>query len=148
MLGIDEGALEGAGEKAGLPILGILDRHSAGAHGDEAGQVFVLSAEAVEHPGTEARPGLHAIAAIHEHEGRLVVGHLCVHRTDHGDVIGMGGGFGEEVADFETAGSVLAEGKRRRKCRAGFALSAQVFAGKGFPRVFGQHRFGIERVDV
>ena len=50
VLGVDESALEGSGEEAGLPVFGIFDRHAAGAHGDEAGEVLIFRAEAVEDP--------------------------------------------------------------------------------------------------
>ena len=44
MLRVHEGALKRAGQKTCLPILGILDRHAAGAHGDESRQVLILRA--------------------------------------------------------------------------------------------------------
>ena len=89
MLRVDERALERAGQKARLPVLGVLDRVAAGAHRDEAGQVLILGAQAVQHPRADARPRLHRVAAVHQHQRRLVIRHLGVHRADHGDVVGV-----------------------------------------------------------
>ena len=58
VLRVDVGALVDAGQEAGLPVLRLLDRVAAGAHGDEAGQVLVLAAQAVGDPRAEARPDL------------------------------------------------------------------------------------------
>ena len=100
VLRIDERSLEHAGQEGRLPVLGVLDGQAAGAQRDEARQVLVLGTEPIQRPGSEAGPWLHAVAAIHEHERRLVIGHLRVHGADDGDVVGMGGGAGEEFADF------------------------------------------------
>ncbi len=147
-LGVDEGPLEDAGQEAGLPVLGILDGHAAGAHGDEAGEVLVFGAETVEDPGAEAGAGLDAVAAVHEHEGRLVVGDLGDHGPDDGDVVGMGGGLVEQFADFEAAAAAGVEGEGGGEGDAGFAFGAEVFGGERFAGVAGEGGFGVEGVDV
>ena len=50
VLGVYVGALEDAGEEAGLPVLAFLDGVSAWAHDDEAGEVLIEGAEAVGDP--------------------------------------------------------------------------------------------------
>ena len=63
------------------------DRIAAGAHGDEAGQVLVLGPQAVGDPGPHAGPRQPAVAAVHQHQRRLVVGHVGVHRADDAHVV-------------------------------------------------------------
>ena len=53
-LAVDVSSLINAGQKRRLPVLRLGDREPAGAHHDETGQVLVLRAEAVEHPGADA----------------------------------------------------------------------------------------------
>ena len=65
ILRIDECALENTRKKSGLPVFGILDGQPARAHSDESREVLILRPQAVEHPGAEARPGLHRVAAVH-----------------------------------------------------------------------------------
>ena len=63
-----EGALVDTRQEARLPVLGILDRHSTRAHRDEAGQVLVFAAEAVERPCAHARSRLSGVATVHQHQ--------------------------------------------------------------------------------
>ncbi len=65
---VDVGALVGARQKCGLPVLRLLNGVAAGAHGDEAGQVLVLAAQAVGHPAAQARPDLSGLAAVHQQQ--------------------------------------------------------------------------------
>ena len=87
VLGVDVRALEDARQKAGLPVLRFLDRVAVGAHGNKRRQVLVFAAQAVAQPRAEAGPNLPGVAAVHEHQRRLVVGHVGVHRADHRDVV-------------------------------------------------------------
>ena len=52
-----------------------------------------------------------------------MIGDEGVHGADDGDVIGVGGGFGEEFADFETALAVALEFEGEGG--AGFAFGAE-----------------------
>ena len=98
--GVDVGALVDARQERRLPVLRLLDRVAAGAHGDEAGQVLVLAAQAVGHPRTHARPRQPGLAAVHQQQRRLVVGHVGVHRADDAQVVGALGDVREDVADL------------------------------------------------
>jgi hypothetical protein len=71
--GVDVVALVDPGEEAALPVLRLLDREAAGAERHEAGQVLVLGAEAVGHPGAHRRTHLTGFAAVHQQQRRLVV---------------------------------------------------------------------------
>jgi hypothetical protein len=147
VLGVDEGPLERAGQEGRLPVLGILDRKAAGAHGEKARQVLVLGPQAIQHPGADAGPRLDRVAAVHEHQRRFVVGHLGVHRADDGDVVDVGGGLREDLAHLDAAFTVFLELERRGKRGAGLALGAERF-GQRLAGIFGQGRLGIERIDV
>ena len=68
VFGIDLGSLIGAGEEGGLPVFVVLDRHSAGAHRDEPGQVPVFRTESIKGPRAEAGSCLDRVTAIHEHQ--------------------------------------------------------------------------------
>ena len=130
MLRVHERALECAGQESRLPVFGILDRHPARTHRHEAGQVLILCAQTVERPRAEARTRLHAVTAVHQHQRRLVIRHLRIHRAHDRDVVRVGRGPGEEFANFQSAPAVFGELERRRKRRAGLALRAQIFAGQ------------------
>src|SRR5690606_27290099 len=56
MARVDIGPLVDPGEEGRLPVLRLLDRIAARAHGDEAREVSVLGAEAVSDPRAHARP--------------------------------------------------------------------------------------------
>ena len=77
--GVEVRPLVDARQKRRLPVLGFGDRVAARAHDEEAGQVLVLRAQAVKDPRAQAGPGLAGLAAVHEHERRLVIGHVGVH---------------------------------------------------------------------
>lgn len=68
-----------AGQEGGLPVFGVFDWESAGAHGDEAGEVLIFAAKSVKNPGSGAGAWLNGIAAVHEHERGFVIGNLCLH---------------------------------------------------------------------
>lgn len=68
MLRVDPCALEGAGQKGGLPVFRVFDGQATGAHGNEAREVLVFAAESVQHPCSGAGAGLYGIAAIHKHQ--------------------------------------------------------------------------------
>ena len=148
VLRVDERPLIHAGQEAVLPVLRVLDGVAAGTHRDEAGQVLVLRAEAVEQPRAEAGPRLHGVAAVHQHERRLVVGHLRIHRAHHRDVIGELRGLREDLADFEAALAVGLELEGRGKRRAGLALGEEIFVGQLFPGIFRKRGLGVERVHM
>ena len=123
---VDVGALEDAGQERRLPVLRLGDREPAGAHHDEARQVLVLRPQAVEHPRADARPRLPRLAAVHQHQRRLMIGDVGVHRADHADLVDHLGGVREQVADLDAVLAVLAEPERRAQRGAGLALGGQV----------------------
>ena len=50
VLGVDVGALVGAWQEAGLPVLGFLDGIAPGTHRDEAGEVLICRYQPVGDP--------------------------------------------------------------------------------------------------
>ena len=92
VLRVDIGALIDAGQEGRLPVLRLLDRVSAGAHGQEAWQVLVVGAQAIGEPRPHARSHLDRVAAVHQQQRRFVVGDIGVHRADHGHVVDVLGG--------------------------------------------------------
>ncbi len=109
---VDVRALENAGQEAVAPQLRADDR-LARAHDDEAGQVLVLGAQAVEEPGTHGRADRLRVAAGHHEQRRLMVGRVGVHGADDADVVDASGHAGVHLADFDARFAVLAELERR-----------------------------------
>ena len=145
--GVDVITLIDAGEKTALPVLRFLDRVAAGAHGDEAGEILVFGAEAVGDPRAEGGAREAGVAAVHQHERRLVVGNVGVHRADHGDFVDARGDMREEFADLDTGLTVFFEFERRAERSAGFPLGLEV-EGERFAVVFRESWFRVEGVDL
>ena len=126
VLGVDVGALVNPGQKRALPILRFLDRITARAHRDEAGQVLIHRAQPVSDPRTHARARQSRFAAIHQQQRRLVIRHIRVHRTNHRDVVDVFRDVRKQFADFDAALAVFFEFERRLKGRAGAAFGRQI----------------------
>ena len=145
--GVDVGSLIRAREKGIAPILRALDRIAARAHRHEAGEILVFRSQAVGHP----RPGSGAdkptVTAVHEHERRLMVGHIGVHRADDEEPIGMAGHRREQVADLESTLAMATECERRGEGGTGAALRGEG-AGDFLPGVLLERDLAIEGVEV
>ncbi len=148
VLGVDVRALENTWQKTGLPVLRFLDRVAVGAHGNKRRQVLVFAAQSVTQPRAEARPNLPGIAAVHEHQRRLVIGHVGMHRTDHRDLVDRLGRAGKKVADLDPALAIAAEFEWRRERGPSPPFGPQRAGGQFLAGVLGEHRLGIERIDV
>ena len=145
--GVEVGALEDAGEKGALPVLRLLNRVAARAHRDEAGEILVLRAEAVSDPRAHARARQARVAAVEQHERRLVVGHVRVHRADDADVVNALRRLRENLTDLDAAPAVFLELVGRAEGRAGAALGAE-FVGQRFAVMLIERGLGVERVHV
>ena len=148
ILRINERPLKRPRQKSRLPVLGILHRHSARAHGHKARQILVLRPEPVERPCPETRARLHAVAAVHQHQRRLMIRHLRIHRADHRDVIRMGRSLRKKLADLETTAAIFFKTKRRGKGRAGLPLSAEILARKRLARILCEQRLRVKCIQV
>ena len=149
MLGVDVGPLVGAGEERSAPVLGRHDRIAARTHRDEAGQVLVLRAQAVGDPGAHAGALQAAVAAIHQHQRRFMIGHVGIHRSDDAEVVDvLLGRAGEQLAHLDAAPAVFAECKGRAQRGAGLALGAEIRVRQGLAVVSRQERLGVEGVDL
>ena len=84
-------------------------------HGDEAGQILVLRPQPIHQPGAQTRADQPRVAAIHQQQRRLVVGHVGVHGADHAQVIGAGRQMRKDVADLDAALAVLLKAHLERK---------------------------------
>ena len=98
------------GQKSGLPVLDPLNRQAPRTHRHKAGKIFVLTPQTIGDPGTNTGSGLHGVAAVHQHERRLMVRHLSIHRTNDCDVINVSSGFLEEVIIYATSHESGAKG--------------------------------------
>ena len=147
VLAVDVRALEHARQEARLPVVGALDRLPPRTHRHEARKVAVLRAQTIEHPRTHARPRLHRIAAVHQHQRRLVIGQAGPHRADDRQRVGVRGGALEEFADLQPAVAVPLEPKR-----AGERASRLPLGGnrkrQRLARILCQKRLRVEGVDV
>ena len=95
--GREEGAAVGAGGVAGR------------IDGDEAREIFVFGAEAVEGPGAEGGAYELGGAGVELGEGLGMGGEVGGHGVDDAEIIGMFGDVGEEAGDPEAAFAVLFE---------------------------------------
>ena len=76
-----------------------------------------------------------------------MIRHLGVHGPNDSDVIDVRGGSGEDLTDFYSGLAVFSELKWRRKCRSCLSLCQQVVTD-WLPGKLGQHRLGVESVDM
>ncbi len=130
---VDVGALVGAGQEGRLPVLRLLDGIAARTHGDEAGQVLVVAAQAVGHPRTHARPDLPGLAAVHEQQRRLVIGHVGVHGADDADVVDAASRVREQVADLDADFAVPLKAEGRGEGGAGLRSVRRLVRGSSLP---------------
>ncbi len=148
VLRVDVGALIDAGQETAAPVFGFLDRVAAGAHGDEAGEVLVFGAQAVGDPGADAGAGHLGVAAVHQHERRLVIRHLRLHRANDAQIVRVPRRLLKQAADLQAAVPVSLEFKRRRHRRPRFALGFQILHRQRLAVVAREHRLGVEGIDV
>ena len=116
---------------------------------DESGEVLVLRAEAVVHPGAgrrmpdQRKPGVKEVVAL----GMLV--HLARHRPDDGEVVDAFADVGEHAADRDAALAVLLEGERRGEDVAVVVELGALDPGRHRLAVIAvEQRLGVERVDL
>ncbi len=109
---IDIVALINPGQKAALPVLRFLNRITVRTHRNISRQVLVFGTEPVRHPRPQTRPWQPGIATIHQHQRRLVIRHVCGHRTDHRDLIDRRGDVREKFTHFDATLAVALKRKR------------------------------------
>ncbi len=145
---VDVGALQHTGEECGLPVGGSSGGIAAWAKRDEARQVLVLAAQAVRDPRPHAGAGETRFPAVHEQEGRLMVGYVGVHGADDHQVVRALGDIGKDVTDFDPALAVFCKGKRGAEGCASGALGFQMARGQRLAVEPGQFGLGIKRIQV
>ena len=81
-----------------------------GTQAEKTRKILIFGAESVQRPGTQTWTSKDTTAGIEIEQSRPV-GDLVttVHRTDHADVINAFADSRKEVADFDSAFSVLLE---------------------------------------
>ena len=117
---------------------------------DEARQVPVLGAQAVEQPGPEAGPREDGLPRVHLERGRRVAIAVRHHRADHAKVVDRGRGVGQELAHLDPAPPVLAELERGAQEISGMGDLAveRLLERQRLPLFRPKARLGIEEVDV
>ena len=70
---------------------------------DEARQVFIFGAQAVEHPGAHARAHELGAAGMQLHESLGMIRDIRVHAAQHAQVIRMVGDLREQLGNPEAA---------------------------------------------
>ena len=96
LVAADLGALTGRGEEgaAVVPRAAVVRR---GVQRDEAGQVGVLTPQAVQRPGPDRRAHELEAAGVHLHERLRVIRQVGVHAVDETEVVGVPGQVGEDL---------------------------------------------------
>ena len=145
--GVDIGAREGPWQKGVAPIFGAFNRISTGAHGDKPRQILILCAEAICHPGAGRRTHEPRIAAVHQHQRRLVIGHIGVHRPHHQQPVGMPCHRGKQRAYLQPTLAMPGKSKRGGEGSTGAPLRRQG-AWHILPGIFFQRHFPIKRVEM
>ena len=150
-IGADHRSLVSRGEE-GRAKVALTTVGQRRADRDEAGQVFVLRAETIAHPRTDARSheGLAAGVQFQGRRGVRVV--VAVHRVDHAQVIHAGADVGKKIADRQTRLTAGMKVPRRFHDRAevGVELVAAGIDGVGkfLAVLFRERGLVIERIDV
>lgn len=106
-------ALIGRGEEGAAVVL----RAAVGGRridGDEAGQVLVLRAKAVEGPRAEGRSNKLGNAGVHLDEGLRVARLIALHAAQQAEFVGVLGDVRKRVADPQAALAALFEVPKRR----------------------------------
>ena len=148
VLGVDVRPLEDTGQERRSPVLRPRDRQAVRTHRDKAGEVLVLGPQSIRDPRTEAWPHESPVAAVHQHERRLVVGDFRVHRPNHADVIDMLSRVLEEFAHLDATLAVLRELVRRPQRGPGLAFGRQVRRRQRLAVILRQRWLRIERVHM
>ena len=116
----DERALVRGRQEAVAPERRAL-RRLRRADDDEARQVAVLGAEAVEQPRPHRRPRERLLAGVHLQARAVVVDVVGDHSAEHAQVVGVLRQVREQFADLDPALAVLGELERRRQAVDGLA---------------------------
>jgi len=112
---------------------------------DEAGQVLVLGAQAVERPGAERGPDKLGAAGVELREGLRVGWQVGRHRVDHAELVGMPGHLVEQARHPEAAFAAPGEFPTGRQERGPPAARGY----RGGPAGVGEEfRLVVEGVDV
>ena len=90
-----------SGQKGGTPVLRRDNGIAARAHDHKAGEVLVLATQAVGNPRAHTGARQASVAAIHEQQARLVIGHLGLHRADDRHVVDVSRGLGEQFTNLD-----------------------------------------------
>jgi len=110
-----DGALE-LGRQVAVAVdadAAVRDAGLAALQDDETGQVLVLGAEPVVHPGAGGRVTDQREAGVEEVVSLRVLVHGAGHRADDGQVVDARACVGEHAADRDAALAVLLEGEGR-----------------------------------
>ena len=115
---------------------------------DVGRQVLILGAQPVGDPGGQGRPAGDRHAGVHRPDGLLVVAVQGEHRADHGEVIGVPGDVRQRLGELQARPAVPGEPIRAAEQVAGELLVVGHFLGRRLAVVFGEHRLGVEQIDV
>ena len=150
--GVDARALEDSRQEARRPVRGVALGQAAPlrvVHDDESGQVAVLAAEAVGHPGARARVAHPRDAGVDLEERRTVRGVRSVQALHEAELIHDLRHVGEEFTHPGTALPVLAERPRAPQQVAGLGeLHTRLGLRKWLAMVALQQRLVVEGVDL
>ncbi len=131
-------SLVGGGEEGAAVVLRAAEA-GGGIDRDEAGEILIRRSQSVEHPRAHRRADEGGAAGM-ELDGRLRVGGVVgVHAVDHAHFIGVLGNVGEELADPESAGTVLFKLEWRAEEHAALG---------GFAAVLLELRLIVKGIDV
>ena len=88
--------------------------------------------------------GSPGITAIHQQQGRFVIGHVRAHRSNHGNVVDVFRNLGKQFTDFNAALAVFLKLKWGLKRSSGKMFSLQIIHRQRFAIKPSQFRLGIK----
>ena len=116
---------------------------------EEAGEVVVVGAQAIVHPGSHPRPHECVAAGVELEDGAAMGGVGAVARVEKADVVDMPGDMREKLADMDSALAILAELPRRpEKIAGGGELDSRLLERQFLAVVGLELRLVVEGVDL
>ena len=137
------------GQKRVTPVGQLVARLRARTHGDEAGQILVLGAQAISQPRSHAGTSRLQMPDVHHHHRTGMFRRVGMHRMDETEIIDHFCHVRKYLTDPSTALTMLSK-RIWRWHQSHFRVAQRLAINRLRPltRVFGNLRFVVERVDL
>ena len=136
-------------QKCVTPVGQFVARLRARTHGDEAGQILILGAQAISQPRSHAGTSRLQMPDVHHHHRAGMFRRVGMHRMDKAEIIDQFCHVRKYLTDPSTALTMLPK-RIRRWHESHFCVSQRLAIDRlrSLARVFGNFRLIVERVDL